>query len=122
MQGLLYAYQEVGRLAHSLSGRFPTSAVPESTVWLNTMTNMTYMVFMVTLNEQNVLTNFTHTCSIMLFVASVWYRSRMEINNSELQVGMPQSVRGKETRGNSQKINSEPSSNLRVAAVQIVCL
>lgn len=40
MQGLLYAYQEEGRLAHSLSGRFPTSAVPESTVWLNTMTNI----------------------------------------------------------------------------------
>lgn len=71
MQGLLYAYQEAGRLAHSLNSRFPTSAVPESTVWLNTMTNMTYMVFMVTLNEQNVITNFTHTCAIMLFVTSV---------------------------------------------------
>lgn len=43
----------------------------------------------------------------------------MEINNSELQVVMPQSERGKETKGNSQKINSEPPSNLTVVAVQI---
>lgn len=55
-----------GMLAHLLNGRFQTSDIPESTVWLNTMTKMTYMVFTVTPNKQNVHTNFTHTCSMML--------------------------------------------------------